>query len=108
MTGKQAGYFRRICGFRRRTTVIHANMRVLSPAAQVSRSRPASPCPMSSPPSLLMRLRTHAGYGWRRARVAYRTANRYSHHLLGAMLTGLVLLYFLFCTTVIGLRYLVL
>ena len=49
-----------------------------------------------------------ARVGWRRAGVAYRTANRVSHHLLGAMLTGLLVLYFIFCTTVIGLRYLVL
>jgi uncharacterized protein (TIGR02099 family) len=63
---------------------------------------------MSSQPPLLKRLGSQAEYGWRRARVAYRVANRLSHHLLGALLTGLVVLYFIFCTTVIGLRYLVL
>jgi uncharacterized protein (TIGR02099 family) len=51
---------------------------------------------------------SHAEYGWRRARVAYRVANRVSHHLLGALLTGLLVLYFVFCGTVLGLRYLVL
>ncbi|MET0964728.1 MAG: YhdP family protein [Noviherbaspirillum sp.] len=35
-------------------------------------------------------------------------ANRLSHHLLGALLTGLLVLYFIFCTAVLGLRYLVL
>ena len=63
---------------------------------------------MSSQPPFLKRLGSHAEYGWRRARVAYRIVNRLSHHLLGALLTGLVVLYFIFCTTVIGLRYLVL
>jgi len=63
---------------------------------------------MSIQPSFLKRLSSHAGYGWRRARVAYRVANRFTHHLLGALLTGLLVLYFIFCTTVIGLRYLVL
>jgi uncharacterized protein YhdP len=63
---------------------------------------------MSSPPPFLKRIGNQAGYGWRRARVAYRTANRVSHHLLGAVLTGLLVLYFVFCTTVLGLRYLVL
>ena len=63
---------------------------------------------MSIPPPFLKRLGSHAGYGWRRARVGYRVANRFTHHLLGALLTGLLVLYFLFCTTVLGLRYLVL
>ena len=56
----------------------------------------------------MKRIGSHAGYGWRRARVGYRMADRFSHHLLGAVLTGLLVLYFIFCTTVIGLRYLVL
>ena len=51
---------------------------------------------------------SHAEYGWRRARLAYRVANRVSHHLLGALLTGLLVLYFVFCAAVLGLRYLVL
>ena len=63
---------------------------------------------MSSPPPFLKRLGSHAGIGWRRARVVYRAANRFTHHLLGTVLTGLLVLYFIFCTTVIGLGYLVL
>ena len=63
---------------------------------------------MSSPPHFLKRLGSHADYGWRRAKVAYRAANSLSHHLLGAALTALVVLYFFFCATVLGLRYLVL
>ena len=63
---------------------------------------------MSSQPPLFKRLGSLADYGWRRARVWYRMADRLSHHLLGALLTGLLVLYFIFCTTVIGLRYLVL
>ena len=63
---------------------------------------------MSSPPHFFKRIGSHADYGWRRVKVAYRAANGLSHHLLGAALTGLVVLYFLFCATVLGLRYLVL
>ena len=63
---------------------------------------------MSNPPQFLQRLGSRAGYGWRRVLVAYRVANRLSHHVLGAALMVLVTLYFLFCATVLGLRYLVL
>jgi uncharacterized protein (TIGR02099 family) len=63
---------------------------------------------MSNPTTLARRFRSHAAQGWRRVRHGYRVANRWSHHALGMLLSGLLVLYFVFCGLVLGLRYLVL
>ena len=41
-------------------------------------------------------------------RLAYRVVNRITHHALSMALTGLLVLYFVFCGVVLGLRYIVL
>ncbi len=45
---------------------------------------------------------------WHAAREAYRTANTFTHHVLGALVKLAIVVYFLFGATVLGLRYLVL
>lgn len=45
---------------------------------------------------------------WRAGMTAYRHANLVTHHLLGALLTLLIVAYFLFCGLFLGLRYVVL
>ena len=63
---------------------------------------------MSTQQHLFQRIGSFATYGWRRAAHGYRVVNRWSHHVLGAVLTGLLVLYFVFCGLVLGLRYVVL
>jgi uncharacterized protein (TIGR02099 family) len=46
-----------------------------------------------------------ASHAWRRIRFGYRVLNRITHHALSLALTGLLVLYFLFCGTVLVLRY---
>ena len=45
---------------------------------------------------------------WRATRECYRTVNATTHHVLGTLLKLAVVVYFLFCALILGLRYLVL
>jgi uncharacterized protein (TIGR02099 family) len=53
-------------------------------------------------------LKRRAAACWRAGLHGYRVANRVTHHALGILLGGLVVLYFVFCATVLLLRYVVL
>jgi uncharacterized protein (TIGR02099 family) len=64
--------------------------------------------PMSTQQHFSKRIGILAAYGWRRTVHGYQALNRLSHHVLGAVLTGLLVLYFVFCGLVLGLRYVVL
>ncbi|MDB5821721.1 MAG: hypothetical protein JWR21_425 [Herminiimonas sp.] len=56
-------------------------------------------------PSLFKR---RAAACWRTGLHGYRVANRVTHHALGFLLVGVAILYFVFCATVLLLRYAVL
>jgi uncharacterized protein (TIGR02099 family) len=45
---------------------------------------------------------------WRLTRKTYRTVNTLTHHALGALFKTLLVVYFLFCAAILGLRYVVL
>ena len=63
---------------------------------------------MSTQRYLLHRIANWASHAWRRIRLGYRVLNRITHHALSMALTGLLVLYFVFCGTVLTLRYIVL
>ncbi len=63
---------------------------------------------MSTQRAFFHRIATWASHAWRRIRFGYRVLNRITHHALSLALTGLLILYFLFCGTVLTLRYVVL
>ncbi|TFW08307.1 TIGR02099 family protein, partial [Oxalobacteraceae bacterium OM1] len=51
---------------------------------------------------------TRVAAAWQATRKTYRTVNKLTHHALGALLKTALVLYFLFCALVLGLRYAVL
>ena len=63
---------------------------------------------MSTQRTFFHRIANRGSHAWRRIRVGYRVLNRLTHHALSLALTGLLVLYFLFCGTVLMLRYVVL
>ncbi|MFL6718255.1 MAG: YhdP family protein, partial [Burkholderiaceae bacterium] len=63
---------------------------------------------MSTQRTFFHRIANRGSHAWRRVRVGYRVLNRITHHALSLALTGLLALYFLFCGTVLTLRYVVL
>lgn len=63
---------------------------------------------MSTQRALFHRIAASASHAWRRIRFGYRVLNRITHQALSLALTGLLILYFLFCGTVLVLRYVVL
>lgn len=63
---------------------------------------------MSTQRAFFHRIATWASHAWRRICFGYRVLNRVTHHALSLAFTGLLILYFLFCGTVLALRYVVL
>lgn len=63
---------------------------------------------MSTQRAFFHRIASWASHAWRRIRFGYRVLNRVTHHALSVALTGLLVLYFLFCGTMLMLRYVVL
>ncbi|WP_194723435.1 YhdP family protein [Noviherbaspirillum malthae] len=63
---------------------------------------------MSIDPNIPQPSRTTLGQCWHATKECYRIANTLTHHALGALLRTLLVIYFLFCTLILGLRYVVL
>lgn len=63
---------------------------------------------MSSQPNPIQRFSAAIAPGWRTLVAGIASANRITHHALGGLFIGLVILYFVFCGAFLSLRYVVL